>query len=192
MIYETLSERHLRQVDAFSCIDSPDMLANLNAKVRRRVIKHSKEMEDFLKEEALDEQELGTNTTHLLIDGEKIVAYLSLCADAIPLEVEERAEEGMTYSTSPALKLARLAVATDYQGQGIGKKMIRYAAYIADQLKEQCGIAFLTLDCYEHRVPFYEHIGFKRNQIQPIQLDYDSPVSMRLNLVEFLDSIYSE
>lgn len=48
---------------------------------------HSKEMDDFLHYEALTEQELGTNTTHLLLNEKKIVAYISLCADAIPLEI---------------------------------------------------------------------------------------------------------
>ena len=88
----------------------------------------------------------------------------------------------MTYSTSPALKIARLAVATNYHGKGIGKQMIRYALYMAHVMTAYCGLAFLTLDCYEHRVAFYEHLGFKRNQLQATQREYDSPISMRANL----------
>ena len=44
------------------------------------------------------------------------------------------------------------------------------------------GIAFITLDCYEHRVSFYEAMGFVKNVIQPIILPYDTPISMRLGL----------
>ncbi|MCR4817776.1 MAG: GNAT family N-acetyltransferase [Fretibacterium sp.] len=184
MLFEKLAERHLVKTASFSCIETEGRVSALNAKQRRRVLKHSREMEDFLRNEAFSEQELGTNTTHLLIDEQNgvIVAYISLCADAIPLELKEREEEGMTYSTSPALKIARLAVATDYHGRGIGKQLIRYAAYVAHEMTENCGIAFLTLDCYEHRVSFYEHLGFKRNQIQITQRKYDSPISMRANL----------
>lgn len=40
-------------VDAFSCVETPEMLLDYNAKVRRRIIRHSKEMEDFLKKEPL-------------------------------------------------------------------------------------------------------------------------------------------
>ena len=48
-----------------------------------------------LHDEALSEQERGTNTTHLLLndDADGLIAYVSLCADAIPLEVQEREEE---------------------------------------------------------------------------------------------------
>ena len=185
MIIEKLTTKHLSIIKSFSCVESPEAVATLNSKQRRRVLLHSKEMDDFLHNEAFSEQELGTNTTHLLISGEddaEIVAYISLCADAIPLEIQERKEEGMTYSTSPALKIARLAVASKYHSRGFGKQMIRYATYIAHEMTEKCGIVFITLDCYEHRVNFYEHLGFKRNQIQTSQRNYDSPISMRANL----------
>ena len=90
LIIRKLSEEHLPMVDAFSCIEIPEMLTQYNAKTRRRIIKHSKEMEDFLKEEAFEEQEKGLNTTHLFIDKEsgKIAAYVSLCNDSIGLELE--------------------------------------------------------------------------------------------------------
>ena len=183
MLIEKLAEKHLEKIPSFSCVESEEIVSALNAKQRRRVLKHSKEMDDFLRDEAFSEQELGTNTTHLLIDDiGDVIAYISLCADAIPLELKEREEEGMTYSTSPALKIARLAVATNYHRKGIGKQLIRYAAYVAHEMTENCGIAFLTLDCYEHRVSYYEHLGFKRNQIQTVQREYDSPISMRANL----------
>ena len=185
MNIEKLTTKHLSIIRSFSCVEAQEVVATLNAKQLRGVLLHSKEMDDFLHNEAFSEQELGTNTTHLLIneeDNSEIVAYISLCADAIPLEIQERKEEGMTYSTSPALKIARLAVASKYHGRGFGKQMIRYAAYIAHEMTEKCGIVFLTLDCYEHRVNFYEHLGFKRNQIQTNQRNYDSPISMRANL----------
>ena len=70
LIIRKLSEEHLPMVDAFSCIKIPEMLTQYNAKTHRRIIKHSKEMENFLKEEAFEEQEKGLNTTHLFIDKE--------------------------------------------------------------------------------------------------------------------------
>lgn len=190
MIIEKLSEKHLALIKSFSCIEAPETVAMFNAKQRRRILLHSREMDDFLHNEAFTEQELGTNTTHLLLNEEKIIAYISLCADAIPLEIEEREKEGISYSTSPALKIARLAVATKYQGQGIGKQLIRYAVYVAHEMTELCGIVFLTLDCYEHRVNFYEHLGFKRNQIQTVQRKFDSPISMRANIYSLANRFF--
>ena len=114
MFIETLAEIHSQLLQSFSCVEPPEAVANLNAKQRRRVLLHSREMGDFLHDEALSEQELGINTTHLLLndDATEIIAYISLCADALPLGVKEREEENMRYSTSPALKIARVAVAS--------------------------------------------------------------------------------
>ena len=184
MFIETLDKIHSQLVQSFSCVEPPEAVANLNSKQRRRVLLHSREMDDFLHNEAMSEQELGTSTTHLLLNDEatELIAYVLLAADAIPLGLKEREEEKMRYSNSPALKVVRLAVASTYQGKGIGKKMIRFALNTADDIAERCGVVFLTLDCYEHRVSFYEHLGFQRNQIQTSQRDYDSPISMRANI----------
>lgn len=189
-----LSEEHLPLVDAFSCLDTKQALEKYNSKERRRVMKHSKEMEDFLKQEALSEQESGLNTTHLFIDTEtdKIAAYVSLCNDSIRLEFEERDGLGLAYATVPAVKIARLAVSTEYQGNGMGESLIMFSAYMGRKIREISGLAFLTLDCYEHRVSFYEKVGFVKNLIQPIILPYDSPISMRLGLDEYLERMQKE
>ncbi|HBA47498.1 MAG TPA: N-acetyltransferase [Lachnospiraceae bacterium] len=191
LMIRKLEERHLPMVDAFSCTETPKMLDSYNAKVRRRIRKHSKEMENFLKEEAFEEQEKGLNTTHLFIDREigKIAAYISLCNDSIGLELKERDDMGLTYTTVPALKIARLAVANEYQGNGMGKSLIQFAAYMGRKIKELSGLVFLTLDCYEHRVSFYESVGFVRNVVQPVVLPYDTPISMRIGLEEYLERL---
>ena len=191
MIFEHLNERHLPMVDAFSCTESEEFLQQFKSKERRRVIKHTKEMEDFLKHEAYEEQELGMNTTFLLLDdnAEKILAYISLCNDAINLEYEEKEDAGITYSSAPALKIARLAVDGSFTGRGIGKLLVAFAAYQAQLIRKHSGVFFLTLDCYEHRRSFYETIGFVRNLIQPVELMYDSPISMRISIDSYLESI---
>ena len=194
MSFERLSERHLPLVDAFCCVESDEQLAKYSAKERRRIKKHSKEMELFLKEEAYSEQELGMNTTYLFLDdnSDKILAYISLCNDAINLEFQERENEGVTYSSAPALKIARLAVDTSVMGQGIGKHLIEFSAYQAQLIREHSGIFFLTLDCYAHRVSFYEAIGFVKNLIQPVVLPYDSPISMRMGLDLYCERIEAD
>lgn len=194
MLYERLTERHLPLVDAFSCVENDDILSKFNSKIRRRIKKHSQEMEDFLKCEAYSEQELGMNTTFLFLDdsSEKILAYISLCNDAIGLELQEREDAGIIYGSAPALKIARLAVDVSVMRQGIGKQLIEFAAYQAQLIRNHSGIFFITLDCYEHRVSFYESVGFVQNLIQPVVLPYDTPISMRLGLDEYLENIASQ
>lgn len=191
MSFERLSERHLPLVDAFHCVESEEALSRFNAKERRRVKKHSEEMELFLKNEAYSEQELGMNTTFVYLDdsGENILAYVSLCNDAIGLELQEREDAGITYSSVPALKIARLAVDAGRTGHGLGKLLIEFSAYQAQLIREHSGLFFLTLDCYAHRVSFYESVGFVKNLIQPVVLPYDSPISMRISLNTYLEHI---
>ena len=49
---QKLSEKHLPLVDAFSCVETQQLLSQYNSKERRRILKHSKEMDSFLKTEA--------------------------------------------------------------------------------------------------------------------------------------------
>ncbi len=191
MAFERLSERHLPLVDAFHCVENAEVLSRFNAKERRRVKNHSEEMELFLKNEAYSEQELGMNTTFVYLDdsGENILAYVSLCNDAIGLELQEREDAGVTYSSVPALKIARLAVDAGQTGHGLGKLLIEFSAYQAQLIREHSGLFFLTLDCYAHRVSFYESVGFVKNLIQPVVLPYDSPISMRISLNTYLEHI---
>ena len=184
-----LSEEHLPMVDAFSCVEKQSALQIFNSKTRKRILRHSKEMDSFLKTKAYDEQKEGLSTTHLFIDNEtqKLIAYISLCNDSIKLDLSERDNMGYSYTTVPALKIARLAVATDYQRHGIGKLLINFAIYVAIEICKMSGLAFLTLDCYEHRLSYYETMGFIKNVIQSIILPYDTPISMRLGIKDYLE-----
>lgn len=188
---QKLSEKHLPLVDAFSCVETQQLLSQYNSKERRRILKHSKEMDSFLKTEAYLEQKDGLNTTHLLVDEEKnkIAAYISLCNDSIRLDFSEQDKMGYSYTTIPSLKIARLAVSTDYQHHGIGKLLIQFSVYISIQLRKLSGVAFVTLDCFKHRLSFYKSIGFVENVIQPIILPYDTPISMRLDIKEYLSQM---
>ena len=124
---QRLSDENRHLIDGFSCVEADEMLSGLNAKERRRIRKHSKDMENFLRDEAYEDQE-----------------------------------------------------------KGIGKEALQFAIYISQMVRDYSGVVFLTLDCYEHRVGYYERFGFQRNLYQPVVLDYDSPVSMRLWIDEYL------
>lgn len=190
LVIKRLESQHLPLVDAFSCIETKETLSCVNSKIRRRIQNHSKEMEMFLKNEALQEQEKTLNTTYLFLDKDNhnaIIAYVSLCNDSIRLDFKERSEFGLSYATIPAMKIARLAVSNQYQHKGIGKTLVMFSAYIAQKVREYSGLTFLTLDCYEHRLSFYESMGFVKNINQPVQLPYDSPISMRLYLDDYLE-----
>jgi len=90
------------------------------------------------------------------------------------------------------MKIARLAVSNKYRNQGFGKLLINYSVYLAKSLTELSGIAFVTLDCYKHRLSYYESIGFLKNQSQIYDLSKDYPISLRLSLNDYLSKIEEE
>lgn len=185
---QRLSEENRYLIEGFSCAETEEVLSSYNSKERRRIRRHSKDMDDFLRTEAYEDQERGLSRTYLFI-GEKgkLMAYLSLCNDAIQLEFEERDDMDIPYTTVPALKIARLAVATEGQGRGIGKEALQFAIYVSQIVRDYSGVVFLTLDCYAHRESYYERFGFQKNVIQPVVREYDSPISMRLWIDRYLE-----
>lgn len=55
-----------------------------------------------------------------------------------------------------------VAVHADFQGHGIGKSLIRRIQHEA----RRAGCYKVILNCKEHNVPFYERLGFRRNEIE--------------------------
>lgn len=184
---QKLDESNRYLLEEFSCIESDEVLSKYDSKTRKRIKKHSKDMDDFLHNEAWIDQEKGLSTTYLFVYEDKLIAYLSLCNDAIQLEFQEREGMELSYMTEPAIKVARLAVSNQYQGHGLGRDLLEYAVFISQQVREYSGVVFITLDCYEHRYSYYSNFGFVKNLIQPIELPYDSPISMRLWIDDYLE-----
>ena len=69
-----LSDDNKHLIDGFSCVETDEMLAGLNAKDRRRIRKHSLDMENFLRNEAYDDQEKGLSRTYLFVEDGKLIA----------------------------------------------------------------------------------------------------------------------
>jgi GNAT superfamily N-acetyltransferase len=125
--------------------------------------KLSRTMNEFLQNEAYAQQQFNMNTTVLLYYIGELAAYVSICTDAIRLEPSEREEEECAYPIVPAVKIARLAVDHRYSGYGFGGFLIEYVRDLCLGLSSDIGIRFVTLDAFPHRVPYYEHLGFKTN-----------------------------
>ena len=47
---QRLSDENRHLIDGFSCVETDEMLSGLNAKERRRIRKHSQDMESFLRD----------------------------------------------------------------------------------------------------------------------------------------------
>jgi len=126
----------------------------------------------FLRQDALKHQESHISNTFVLIERAslKIAAYISLVADAVTLQDDEKARliiPEITFETLPALKIAKLAVAKKMglSYRHLGSLMINFARNIADQCNERfIACRVLTVDAdieYNESLPiFYEKNGF--------------------------------
>lgn len=188
---ETLSEDNLHVVNDFSCIEPDDNFNHYNSKHRKKIRNKSLNIDLFLKNEALREQKNQMNKTHLFMDRDshKLVGFVSICNDNIPLGESEKAGYESLYANVPALKIARLAVDKRYHKQGIGKIMIEYVALLIHGMRKYTGIKFITLDCFQHRIGYYKRFGFCENEIQKNQSSPDHPISMHLEVDKLLEEI---
>lgn len=185
-----LNQDNISKVKNFDCLNENEKLDEFKSKKRKKFKKYSKEINLFLKNEALNEQDKGLNTTHLLMnDKEECIGFISLCTDSIRLESSEREEMGLTYANIPSLKIARLAIDKNYQNQGFGSTLIEFAIGMASQIRDFIGMKFLTVDCYEHRLSYYKNKGFVCNKIQRENRQPDNPMSLRLNIDNYLENM---
>jgi hypothetical protein len=134
--------------------------------------KNANEYTLFLKQDALKHQENHISNTFVLIEKESrtIAAYISLIADAVTLQGEERAQlmlPEIAFETLPAIKIAKLAVADELSNtyNRLGSLMIDFSRSIADQCNERLiACRILTVDAdieYDKNLPFfYEKNGF--------------------------------
>ena len=186
-----LSEDDTDNLTNFDCVNTNEYSSVIRRK-RKILENHSREMNTFLRDESLEEQSEGYNTTFLLKDGnDSILAYMSLCTDSIRLNYSERNNGLIGYETFPSLKIARLAVHKDHQRKGFGRTMINYAVHKSLELRENtCGVKFITLDCFPHRFEYYtSKIGFVQNQEAQNPTGTEGIISLRLHIDEYLGSL---
>jgi hypothetical protein len=128
----------------------------------------------YLHRDALHAQEDLVSLTWVLIGREdkKIVAYMSLIADAIKLSLAEKELHHLNYPfrTLPAMKIAKLAVSKTAKEQyrGIGTWMLDMATIFAERSNQtQFACRFVTVDADIENdagvTEFYTRNGFFLN-----------------------------
>jgi predicted GNAT family N-acyltransferase len=138
------------------------------------------ELNCFLQEEALDEQEQKLNKTILLYYKGELAAYCSLCADNIRLSDSEMQDSSLTRKVVPAIKIARLARDKNFTEMGFGRFLIKYAIKLANDLTDSMGMRFITVDAYPDKLKFYSSVGFVPNESYQSRTQN---VSMRLDIL---------
>lgn len=114
----------------------------------------------------------GSAKTFVVADDDRVAGYFSLTVGQVDtLEVPERIRKGMGQYPIPVVILARLAVATQDQGRGIGLGMLQDAIRRTLLIAEQAGIrAMLTHPIDEEASRFYTRFGFIPSPLRDRQL----------------------
>lgn len=99
--------------------------------------------------------------TYIATDEDIIFGYMTVAMGT--LEVEELPEKKSLpeHYPLPILRLGRLAVDNRYQGQGIGKQLLRHAFKLALQQRDTVGCVGVVIDAKTEAIEFYQKFGFR-------------------------------
>lgn len=121
-----------------------------------------KELNRYLIRYAWQNQQAGAAQTYVGVVGQVIVGYHTLAVGQVTLEeAPERLKKGLAKHPVPIMLLARLAIDRHWQGQGVGKALLRDAMQRTLQAADIAGIrAFAVHAKDEEARRFYEHFDF--------------------------------
>lgn len=128
------------------------------------------DLNGFLLNDAGKYAEKQLANTFILEDNGKIVAYYSLLNDKISKnevskaawrKVKENFPHVKHFSSYPAIKIGRFAVAKAYEGQGIGRKLMKLIKDSLSSRETDSAFRFLTVDAYLSATSFYEKNDFR-------------------------------
>lgn len=129
------------------------------------------ELDVWLRTRALRNQTTGASRTYVLCANTEIVAYYALAVGSVmQITAPGRIRRNMP-DPIPVMILARLAVGKRWQGQGLGKALVRDAVLRTLQAADIAGIRALLVHAISAEAKrFYEKLGFQPSPLDPMTL----------------------
>jgi GNAT superfamily N-acetyltransferase len=126
----------------------------------------------FLIRYAFQNQQAGASQTYVALAGEKVAGYYTLVVGQVEYaQAPERMTKGLARHPVPIMLLARLAIATTWQGRGLGSGLLKDAIERTLQAADIAGIrAFAVHAKDDDARAFYEHFGFAPLPSDPYHL----------------------
>ena len=130
------------------------------------------ELNRYLLRYAAQNQQGGAALTYIGLVGETVVGYHTLAVGHVTREgAPERLTKGLARHPVPIMLLARLAVDHRWQGQGIGKALLRDTMLRTLQAADIAGIRALAVHAKDDAArDFYEKFDFIRSPTDPMHL----------------------
>jgi GNAT superfamily N-acetyltransferase len=116
----------------------------------------------FLSRYAFQNQQAEASQTYVALASDAIVGYYTLVVGQVEYAAApERLTKGLARHPVPIMLLARLAVATTWQGKGLGAGMLKDAMERTLQAADIAGIRAFAVHAKDDEArAFYEHFGF--------------------------------
>lgn len=129
------------------------------------------ELDDWLKRRALKNEGAGASRTYVLCADQQVVGYYCLATGAVDGAIAtDRVRRNMP-NPIPVIVIGRLAVDQDWQGQGLGRGLLRDAILRILNAAEIAGIrAILVHAISDAAQEFYQKSGFSISPCEPMTL----------------------
>ena len=118
---------------------------------------------DFLRRLARQQAERGFNRTYVAAEAEgaQILGFYALSAGAVEFEHWPTGFRLPRYPV-PVARIGRLAVDRRWQGEGVGRMLLRHALQVSVALARQIGLYAVVVDAkHAEAAAFYAHFGFQ-------------------------------
>lgn len=131
------------------------------------------ELDRWFAHHALEATRAGSARVYVVHRDERPLGYFALAAGSVdPAHAGTRARRGMPRHPIPVVLLARLAVANQAQGRGIGRQLVRSAAQMTAKVARLIAVRALVVDALdEQAAAFYEHVGFTPMEADSLRLE---------------------
>lgn len=126
----------------------------------------------FLVRYAFQNQQAEASQTYVALVGDEVVGFYTLVVAQVEYDdAPQRLGKGFARHPIPLMLLARLAVATKWQGQGLGAGLLKDAMLRTLQAADIAGIRALAVHAKDDDArAFYERFGFTSAPTDPYHL----------------------
>jgi GNAT superfamily N-acetyltransferase len=129
------------------------------------------ELNDWLRQQAFKNEASGASRTYVICAGGRIVGYYALATGAVARAAATGKVRRQMPDPIPVMILARLAVDTRYQGQGLGYGLLRDALLRTLQVAAEAGIRAVLLHAMTAEAKrFYQRAGFQDSPLDPMTM----------------------
>ena len=128
-------------------------------------------LDDWLKRQAYTNQISGATRNFVICVDNRVVGYYALASGAISVQSALGKFRRNMPDPIPVVILARLAIDSSYQSQGLGRALFRDAALRVVQAADTIGIRGIIVHAIsEEAKDFYLALGFILSPLEPMTL----------------------